>query len=207
MHGPMHPLTLNSFVVCSSIVAPNPIISDPASAPHSPHKTPTALAVLVRIHLEHMAERAAEHGLAEEVAEQAQSAGGFDAGPHFEESDLVETAREQIHGLVVLAASLRDAFVELLRLLEVGRLVVLDIHVSADGFFQTGPHDAPGTRRARTAHEEHHVRRRLRTRDLQQRRRHGQSTARAALRAVLRAHRPLRDEKGSESGQGPSLTR
>ena len=207
MHGPMHPLTLNSFVVCSSIVAPNPIISDPASTPHFPRETPTALAVLVRIHLEHVAERAPEHGLAEEVAQQAQSAGGFDARPHLQKTDLVEAAREEIHGLVVLAAALRDALVELLRLLEIGRLVVLDIDVGADGFFEAGAHDAAGTRRAGTAHEEHQMSRRLRTGDLQQRGRHGQSAARAAFCAVLRAHGPLCDEKSGEKQRDPSPTR
>lgn len=207
MHGPMHPLTLNSFVVCSSIVAPNPIISDPASTPHFPRETPTALAVLVRIHLEHVAERAPEHGLAEEVAQQAQSAGGFDARPHLQKTDLVEAAREEIHGLVVLAAALRDALVELLRLLEIGRLVVLDIDVGADGFFEAGAHDAAGTRRAGTAHEEHQMSRRLRTGDLQQRGRHGQSAAGAAFCAVLRAHGPLRDEKSGEKQRDPSPTR
>lgn len=49
--------------------------------------------------------------------------------------------------------------------------------------------------------------RRLRTGDLQQRGRHGQSAASAAFRAVLRAHGPLRDEKSGEKERDPSLIR
>lgn len=164
----------------------------PASTRERAERARTALAIVLRVHLEDVRQRLLEDALVEEVADHAEAARRLDARAHLQQPQLVQRAREHVDRLPVLAAALRQALVERLRSAEVRRLAALDVDVPSNRLLQRRLHDQPGARRARAADEDHDVGGRLRARDLQQRRRDRQRAARRALGAVLSGHRPLR---------------
>ena len=151
-------------------------------------KAHTQVAVLVLF--ENLVEALLENTHLEAVDQQLMTVRHITQRVHFEQTNLVETARKHIDHMAIVCASTTEVLVELHGALKVLDIVLLNVVMRANPLTQLGRHDLARALRTRATAEQHHTRTRVLERALKQADGHTQCRTCAALRSLVIRHGP-----------------